>query len=139
MTRPHRKYRGAHAACHKALGVGWDHPIVLGNETPGRFRFPSWRGDLVQKDSGGNRFLHGGQDARLVWIHILREGCGKSLLTDPQESSIVGTNVRLPRSRRTRVEIADALSFIRDKRRYVHESDHVGRTSSSFGYHGSAA
>src|SRR5712691_5191407 len=138
MARPHRKYRGTHAACHKALRVGWDHPIVLGDETPGRFRFPSWRGDLVPKDSCCNRLLHGGQDACLIWIHILRKGCGKSLLTDPQEALIVRTNVRLPGSRRTCVEIADALSFVRGKRRYVHESDDVRRISSSFGYHGSA-
>jgi hypothetical protein len=80
---------GPHALGELPLGIGRDRLIVLGDQEPGRVRFPCRDTHHVLEGGRGQGLLHGVHDPCLNGINVGREVVDEVVLRQPGEALLV--------------------------------------------------
>src|SRR5215468_5315592 len=95
---------GTHAPRQELLGSRIDHPIFLRDEIPGGFYLPDrlWR--LFLDAFEGNGTLRRRQERGLLRGSVLAKGGAKSIVGHPDETILVGSQLRCLRVRLLAIE-----------------------------------
>src|SRR2546423_4835676 len=125
---------GTHAPGEQTLGIGWDGLIAIGDQIPGRERFPGRDTHYLLEGGRGQRLLHGVHDPGLDRIHVSGEVVHEVVLWQPGEALLVDDEVRQCRGHRSlRQQRADRFTLVKSEGRDVDQTDDVGRVGTQSG------
>ena len=125
----------AHALGELALGVGRDRLVAVGDQVPGRQRFPRRYTHHVLEGGGGQRLLHGVHDLCLDRVDVSGEVVDEIVLWDPSEALAVDDEMRECWGRGSLLQQrADRFALVKSERRDVDQTNDVRRVGAERGH-----
>src|SRR5882724_3876729 len=109
---------GAHTSRQELLRSRIDHPIFLRNEIPGGFFPPCWLWCLFLNACEGDGTLRRRKERGLLGRSVLTKRGAKSIVRHPQETVLVGSQLRRLRMRLFPIKyLSDGFAFVRRQSR----------------------
>ena len=125
---------GAHARGELPLGIGRDRLVAVGDQEPGRQRFPGRDAHHLSEGAPMQRLLDREHDLRGDRVDVGREVVDEVVLGQPSEALRVDVEMRQGGTRRSLLQQgADRFALVQPERGDVDQTNDVGRVGAERG------